>query len=273
MKTTTLVENTSVSSKYKNKHGLSFYIETQKYKILFDLGSSKLFLENVKRLGIDIGAIDIVIISHGHKDHGGALDLFLENNKTSKVYIQRTAFQSLHTKVLGVPIYIGLDNKLKNHEQVVLVDKKLIIDDELQLFSDVKKTAHYSIANDGLYIKTEEGFLKDEFMHEQNLIVTEGGKNTLFGGCAHNGIINIQNRAESILKKELSYVISGFHLYNPISRKRESEKSILELGNFLRNHDTKYYTCHCTGKKAFDILKSSMGKQIMYLSAGSSIEV
>lgn len=31
----TLVENTSVSSEYKAKHGICFYIETGEHKILF----------------------------------------------------------------------------------------------------------------------------------------------------------------------------------------------------------------------------------------------
>ena len=54
-----LVENTSISQEYKSKHGLSIYIETLKHKILFDVGPNGLFLENAKKLGIDITDIDI----------------------------------------------------------------------------------------------------------------------------------------------------------------------------------------------------------------------
>lgn len=204
MKITTLVENTSETSEYKSKHGLSFYIETMKHKVLFDLGSDKLFLENAKRLGIDIGGIDVVIIFHGHKDHGGALNLFLERNKSAKVYIQQTAFEPHYTKVLGIPIYIGLDSTLMNNDQIVLTGESLIIDDELQLFSGVTERRAYSTANNVLYVKGKKGLLKDKFEHEQNLIVTEYGKSTLFAGCAHNGIINIQSKAEGILGYGLS---------------------------------------------------------------------
>lgn len=41
----TLVENTSVSSDYKSKHGMCFYIETGNHKILFDLGKMGYFLK------------------------------------------------------------------------------------------------------------------------------------------------------------------------------------------------------------------------------------
>ena len=46
IKITTLVENTSFSPEYNSKHGLSLYIETVNHKILFDLGSNGLFIEN-----------------------------------------------------------------------------------------------------------------------------------------------------------------------------------------------------------------------------------
>ena len=58
MKVIALVENTSISKDYKSKHGLCLYIETKKHKLLFDLGSNSLFLENAVKLGVDITDID-----------------------------------------------------------------------------------------------------------------------------------------------------------------------------------------------------------------------
>ena len=49
-----LVENTSVSSKFKRKHGLCLYIQTEKHKILFDLGPNGLFLENAVKTVVNI---------------------------------------------------------------------------------------------------------------------------------------------------------------------------------------------------------------------------
>ena len=89
---TTLVENLSVSNEYTNKHGLSFHIKTKNHNILFDLGPDNSFLENAKKLNIDISDVDIAIISHGHSDHGGGLESFLKNNNKAKVYINKNAF-------------------------------------------------------------------------------------------------------------------------------------------------------------------------------------
>ena len=80
MKITALVENTA-KEKLKAKHGLSLYIETKKHKILFDLGPDDTLFENARVCGIDLSKVDIVIISHGHMDHGGALSKFLAINK------------------------------------------------------------------------------------------------------------------------------------------------------------------------------------------------
>ena len=81
MKICTLMENTAVSEEFTSSHGLSFYIETKNHRILFDMGPDGSFLENAKKLGIDISGVDFAILSHGHYDHGGGLKAFLEANQ------------------------------------------------------------------------------------------------------------------------------------------------------------------------------------------------
>ena len=72
----TLVEDTTSKNNLRSEHGLSLYIETSGKKILFDSGTSGLFMENAIKMGIDISKIDYAIISHGHNDHGGGLERF-----------------------------------------------------------------------------------------------------------------------------------------------------------------------------------------------------
>lgn len=82
----TLVENTSVSEDFGSEHGLSLYIETKKQKILFDVGASELFLQNAKKLGVNIADVDFLVISHGHYDHGGGLKTFLKRTQKPKYF-------------------------------------------------------------------------------------------------------------------------------------------------------------------------------------------
>ena len=68
MKITALVENRSESD-LKPVHGLALYIETQRHRILFDLGPDDTIFENAEKKGISLADVDTVILSHGHSDH------------------------------------------------------------------------------------------------------------------------------------------------------------------------------------------------------------
>ena len=66
--------------------GFSVVISGAEKTILFDTGGSDVLIENMKKLDIDPGTIDIVIISHNHWDHTGGLDSFLSINPNVTVY-------------------------------------------------------------------------------------------------------------------------------------------------------------------------------------------
>jgi len=268
----TLVENTSISSEYGCKHGLCIYIETPNHKILFDLGPNKLFAENALKMNVDISDIDTVVISHGHKDHGGALKFFLEQNKKAKIYIRKEAFEPHYIKVLSIPFNVGLDKTLLNHKQIFYTEGRTVIDEELIVFSNVDSSDNHSKSNNVLFSKRQGKIVLDDFCHEQNLIISTEKEKALISGCSHAGIVNIQNRAEQIIADEIDMVVGGFHLYNPPTRKYESDEIIDSVVASLKQKDSIYYTCHCTGPKAYKRMKAVMGDKMNYLSTGSEIE-
>lgn len=271
---TTLVENTSLLKEFKCKHGLSLHIKTNKHNILFDLGSNGLFIENAIKLNIDISDVDILVISHGHKDHGGALKLFLQHNSKAKIYINKDAFNKYYTSVLGaLKFYVGLDDRLQFNERIIFTEDIFQIDEDICLFSNVPKKYETSNLNDSLFIKIDGKYYKDDFTHEQSLLIRENDKYILIAGCAHKGIVNIIDKAEEIMDSNLSTVIGGFHLFNPVNKKSESLEFISNIAKNLNNKNTIFYTCHCTGNKAFNILKENLKDKIMYLSTGQVIEL
>lgn len=276
IKIISLVENTSSSPKLKSKHGLCIYIETSKHKILFDLGPNALFLENARKLGVDIKKIDTVIISHGHGDHGGALAKFMEVNKKAKIYIKESAFDRHYTKVAGIPVHIGIDSALKDSDQITFTSDYFVIDEELVLFSNVTGRKLFSKANEKLFAKQNGKIMRDGFVHEQYLTITDANKQVLITGCSHNGIANIIEKHAEIHNgsfDQLNGVIGGFHLFNPITKKYESDELITKVAHYLAQYDVKFYTCHCTGMKVYNILKDIMGEQLNYLSVGTKIEL
>lgn len=273
MKVTVLMENTAISEEFEHKHGLSFYIEGNGKKILSDFGDNDFFINNAEKLGIDLSQVDFAVISHGHGDHGGALSRFLNINDTAKIYAREDVFMEYTSKNLSEHKPVGLNPELENHPQVELVPEHYEIDENFILFSKVDTKLFFPKSNDSLYKKVEDGYEKDDFSHEQYLIIREEGKNFLISGCAHKGILNIVKAAENLIGEKIDACISGFHLYNPSTMVYEDDKFILELGKELKECGTEFYTCHCTGDKAFEILKDVLKDQIHYVSTGMAFNL
>ena len=276
MKIIALLENISKNDEYKNKHGLSFYIETEGHKILMDLGPDDSFIFNAEKLEIDLTKVDTVVISHGHWDHGGGLKSFLKINQDAKIYVREKIFGEYYVNTGDEYKFIGLDKELKENKKIIVIKDNdcFEIDKELRLFSGLKGKKYLSSANKALFEKRDEKFKEDEFLHEQCLVIEEKDKKILLGGCAHNGIINILDKFEKIYGQMPNYVISGLHLYNPDSGISEKEELILNISKELCKLDVKIYTCHCTGLYPFDILEKEIGYEKMkYFHTGMSMEI
>lgn len=282
MKVITLFENRTISKEYKYSHGLSLYIETVNHKILFDTGTDDSFAYNARKLGVNLEDIDIAVISHGHYDHGGGLEAFLKLNSKAKIYIGKGAFDNHLLKIFGIIKHnIGLKKELLSNNRFVFVDGMMKIDDELTLFGDVVGNKLMpignkliSIGNDKLLKEYSNGLVKkDDFEHEINLLINENDKYNLLCGCSHKGIINIIERAKDIIDSDLHTVIGGFHLMGMNIKKSKSKYFLDELSSTLsRNNVGAYYTCHCTGEKAYSYLSEKMSN-LRELKTGMFIEV
>ena len=266
-----LLENTTESANVKCKHGLSFYVETEKHKILFDMGPNDLFLKNAEALGVDISAVDIAVISHGHVDHCGGLKCFLEKNKKAKIYLRPQAAEKHYVKVLGVPFYAGIDRALLTGDRFVFTDDIYNIDDEITLFSDVFGRFPLPRSSEALFTKRSGKMIPDDFCHEQNLLLSFADRRILICGCAHSGIVNIVEHAKTIIGNEPTAVIGGLHLYEPVKKRYESNEYIDNVAAALAKGKASYYTCHCTGEKAYERMKAYLDGRLTYLRTGAEI--
>lgn len=274
MKIVNLMENTAGVEGCAAAHGLSFYIETQTHKLLMDLGPSAETLRNAERLGIDLTAVDTVILSHGHYDHAGGIMAFASLNPSAKIYMQRTADGEFYSADGdGTYRYIGIDKAITDLPHLVLVDGDHLIDGELLLLTVQNARHPLPSMNGRLKCRQGETYLPDTFRHEQSLVITEGTQTVLLTGCAHNGIINILDAFRAKLGRDPDLVIGGFHLMKKTDYTNDELFEIIDLAKELKKYKTQFYTCHCTGIPAYRAMKSLMGAQLEYVHTGEEIPV
>ena len=259
MKVTVLAENTACCPTVESEHGLSLYIEAENRKILFDMGQSDLFLHNAARLGVDLGAVDVAILSHGHYDHGGGIAAFRTVNTDAPLYVSRHAFgRFFSTGYIGLPDGAEEDPHLIRTEGVLSLAKgvTLYADGAVPLFAE---------QNRGLTREEDGRRVPDDFCHEQYLVIEQKEKRILFSGCSHRGVVNaVRHFAPDVL-------VGGFHLKN-LDPQRDAAL-LRSVADKLLQSGTVFYTCHCTGMEQYAFLKKIMGDRLHYLSCGQTVTV
>ena len=255
MKITALTENTAACG-LPVEHGLSLFIEQDGRALLFDMGQTDLFAQNAARLGVDLAAVDIAVLSHGHYDHGGGPRRFLELNQKAPVYISRHAFEP-H---FNGERYIGLDVSLRDSDRLIFTDGVTKIADGITLYSCSDREKVLDLGSFGLNMKQDGKLVPDDFRHEHYLLLEENGKRVLISGCSHRGIINIMEWFKP------DVLIGGFHF-----NKLPLDGALRSYAETLASYDTDYYTCHCTGVEQFEYMKRFMPR-LNYLSTGGRVE-
>lgn len=255
-----LMENSTDHPGLAAEHGLSLYIEACGKRILFDAGQSAAFAANAEKLNVDLSAVDLAILSHGHYDHSGGLMRFLELNDHAPVYMHRRAPEPHYN---GTEKYIGIDPVLMDHPRVVFTDDEFAIDHALRLTACAGRKAEYPDSAQGMCVKTDSGFAPDTFAHEQYLVIEENGRRIVVSGCSHRGVLNIVNWLSP------DVLIGGFH-FMKLDPATEDSVFLENAANVLLAHNCTYYSGHCTGETPFAFLKSRMGDRLHALHAGDA---
>lgn len=270
MKIINLVENTS-TERCQGEHGLSFYIETEKHKLLMDSGTTDLFLENANILGVDLTQVDTVILSHGHYDHGGGLLSFAKMNPKADIYVRENAGGDYYHVSSEEERYIGIDKDIMKLPQIKRVAGDVKVDEELYLFTNINGKRYPSWSNGELKEKVGEDYIQDSFSHEQCLVIRQDGKHILLSGCAHSGILSILDRYHELFHSYPDVVISGFHMMKKTEYTKEETDYIRRTAQELLKTGAVFYSGHCTGRRAFALMKEIMGDHLHKLYSGCQI--
>ena len=259
MQISVLIENTTRNPLLTAEHGLSLYIKTREMSLLFDTGATGAFAENALKMGIDLDQVDALILSHGHYDHGGGIETFLQINSAAPVYLSSSAFGEHYN---GAWKYIGLPRHLQDHPRLIPVMDRLTLAPGVTLDCCLHRKPICPTEPYGLQVMEDGCFFPEDFTHELYLIIDDG-KKICFSGCAHRGVENILHW----LTPEI--LIGGFHFKQLQPGDPRLDRAVQE---FLKS-PCDYYTCHCTGQIQYDYLKAKMGDRLHYLSTGDVLQL
>ena len=269
MTITVLIENHKDRNTIREEHGISLHVEHNGVHTLMDTGRSGAFVDNASELGIDIAAVDHLVISHGHNDHTGGIERFFEANASAPVYLAPGAHEEKYSLKRTIPQFIGTDRGvLEPH-----ADRLSYVSEPTELRGGVlvspipERPDPEPVGNGHLYVLRSEGRIPDPFDDERFVLIEHADGAVLLTGCSHAGIVNIVREAQRRLgNTPLTHVIGGFHLVG------ESEERIREIAQQLQDIP-HIYTGHCTGTEAYEILRAELGSRVRYASGGSQFTV
>lgn len=270
MKATVLIDNIRNDS-IKGEWGLSIYIEYKDKKILLDVGASNLFIKNAEKLDISLGDIDYAVLSHAHYDHANGMRRFFQVNEKAKFYVQSSCAENCYFKKWFIRKYIGIPKQiLKEYsDRIEYAMGNYQITEGVNLIPHSTEGLEAIGRRESMYQKKKGGWMPDDFSHEQSLVFDSAEGLVIFNSCSHGGVINIINEVRAIFPdKKIVAFIGGFHIYN------KSESEVRKLAGSIRETGIKYVcTGHCTGEKAYQILKEELGDVMHQLKVGKKIEI
>ncbi len=270
-----LLENTKRSSKFKEKHGLSLFIEHGNQSILLDVGPDSKFIFNSKELSVDIASIKTLVLSHNHIDHTGGLDSFCNENSIANIYLFGDKNGKYYTRIANLFDYpIGLKCSNKTRERVVSLSADFQINSSAYFIRNRVNDYPKPSLNKSLYSKINGARERDTFLHEGILVIEDNNALVLFNSCSHSGVINsIETVLEAFPNKRIRSYVGGFHFCNSMFKQTEDEISLNRFAEYFVNRDILLYTGHCTGEYAFNYLKKILGNKIHQIHTGMEIEV
>jgi len=282
MRVTSLIENSKLETEagLVAEHGLSLHVQLGHLQILFDTGATGAFVDNARTLGIDLAEVDVAVLSHHHYDHGGGLARFLQLNETARVWLRAGQLTARYFRAMGVirkPIGLDLEVLDQYADRLEYVSADVEVAPGVALLTRIGTRHPRPAGNRHLLVKRSGSLVSDPFDHELIMVLREPDGIVVFSGCSHSGILNmIEAAVERFPGEPIKAVFGGFHLIgNPVLGTMAHERSEVEaLGrSILEMAPGTVFTGHCTGRKAFEVLREVMGPTLQPFPTGAAVEV
>ena len=273
-KIVTLSENTAgMDLGLLGEHGLSIYVETPGFSLLFDTGQTVSAAHNAEVLGIDLKGVPIAL-SHGHVDHTGGLKSVLGKTGPTEVFCHPDVFAQKYALKDGKLIDIGLPKTRPDLERMgssfKISRKPRQLSEGVWLTGEVPRRTDFEQAEDYLLVRDPVQRV-DPLLDDQALVLDLNRGLLVVLGCAHGGVVNTIEQARKITgKSRVLGVIGGTHLGFGSTDMNRLERTI----EALKHYELEILgVSHCTGIAAAARLATEFRDQFIFNTAGNIIEL
>ena len=247
------------------QHGFSAFIQAEK-NILFDTGSTDVFISNAGLLGIDLNTTDLIVLSHGHWDHANGLKAIHVKGVKKKLLVHPGAFVD-RCKASGE--YNGMpynQEEIAEKFDLVLSREPYQVSDNIYFLGEIPRANEFEAQKTTFFYMDKGEKVQDFIMDDTALAIkTEKGL-VIVAGCSHAGICNIVEYAKEVTGQEKVYtVMGGFHLLG-------DQVQLQKTTDYFQKNKVDYlYPMHCTDLKSLSKFHEIFG--IRKLCAGDTIEI
>jgi 7,8-dihydropterin-6-yl-methyl-4-(beta-D-ribofuranosyl)aminobenzene 5'-phosphate synthase len=264
------------------EHGFSALVTVRRggteSMLLFDTGASPDGLAvNAERLGLGLGDLQGVVLSHGHFDHAGGFDGLARLRGRSGLPL--TVHPAAWTRRRlappgGQPFEMPtLSPGALAREGFQLIERRqpsVLVDGSVLITGEVERTTRFERGMPPAHQAWDgrDWHHDAEVIDDQALVVHVRGQGlVVLSGCGHAGIVNIVRHAMRLTGvPQLHAVIGGFHLSGPAFEPIIAP-TVLALTELT---PAMIVPGHCTGWRAQHALAAALPDAWVPSSVGSS---
>ena len=259
-------------------HGLSCLITAHhggsSRTLLFDSGpEADTFERNTRQLGIDLGDVEAVVLSHGHWDHAGgllrAIDMIRSggNNRDLPYFAHPDMFRPRGRQwpdgdIMPMEDVPSIAELTAHGARVVATrEPQAPLDGMFYVSGEIPRVTPFETGLPFHYAKTDNGWEPDPWIIDERWLgVHVAGKGlVVFTACSHAGVINVLKDARAKHPDiPLHCVMGGFHLSGA------TERIIPETVEAMREFGLTFIAAgHCTGWRAMTALVGAFGDRVV----------
>ena len=276
------VKDKEIKNSILAEHGFSAMVtisaDAIPRSLLFDFGFSEHgAAHNADALDLDLTAVEVMVLSHGHMDHFGGVEQLAARiaKRDIDLVLHPTAFRtSRYIKVsdgnkIGLP---ALKRERFENAGISIVETAepyMLLDENVLFLGEIPKRTAFEKGFPRMHYD-ENGEAKWDPIEEDSAIVAnvKGKGLVILSGCAHSGIVNTVKYAREVTGIDSVFVVmGGFHLTGA-----DFEPIIEPTTMALKTVNPQYIVpTHCTGRKAVMHLEKEMPDQFLLNMSGTKM--